>query len=160
MKPRCRSLLEKAALLMCLQAIVVALACAGTASYMRSRCKAEFTSDLPDACLLTAQAVRSRLKKEGVENRILLVEYSLNSLAWRHVAVVFTLEDGTLASYESLSSLTGLTRGSISLGVSDWDAQDIAERLPRQVGVVVRSARWIDSLTYGSTKSDLISVSQ
>lgn len=127
---------------------------------MRSRCKAEFTSDLPDACLLTAQAVRSCLKKEGVENRILLVEYSLNSLAWRHVAVVFTLEDGTLASYESLNSLTGLTRGSISLGVSDWDAQDIAERLPRQVGVVVRSARWIDGLTYESTKSDLTTVSR
>ncbi len=53
---------------MCLQAIVVALACAGTASYMRSRCKAEFTSDLPDACLLTARAVRSRFNGTTIGN--------------------------------------------------------------------------------------------
>lgn len=133
--------------------MVVALACAGTASYMRLRGDTELLSGVQDACLPVAQAVRNRLKEEGVANRILLVDYELNSYAWRHVAVVFALEDGTLASFESLNSLAAFNRGSVALGISDWNAMDIAERLPRQGGVTVRGARWIDELTYESTKA-------
>lgn len=138
---------------LCLQSVVVALACAGTASYMRLRGDTELVSGIQDACLPVAQAVRNRLKDEGVANRILLVDYELDSFTWRHVAVIFALEDGTLASYESLNSLAAFNRGSVALGISDWDALDIAERLPRQSGVMVRDAKWIDALTYESTKS-------
>ncbi|GAT32199.1 hypothetical protein TSACC_2597 [Terrimicrobium sacchariphilum] len=138
---------------LCLQVVVVALACAGTASYMRLRGDTELLSGVQDACLPVAQAVRNRLREEGVANRILLVDYELNSYAWHHVAVVFALEDGTLASFESLNSLAAFNRGSVALGISDWNAMDIAERLPRQGGVTVRDARWIDGLTYESTQS-------
>jgi len=97
--------------------------------------------------------MRSRIKKEGVENHILLVEYSLNSLTWHHVAGIFALEEGSLASYESLNSLANFSRGSASLGISDPDATGIADRLPRQCGVPVQEAKWINDLTYESTKA-------
>ncbi len=152
--------LRKIVLLLGLQALVVALTCAGTVSYIRLRANAEILSGVQDACLLTAQAVRSRLKSEGVKNRILLVEYDLNSARWRHVAVVFALEDGTLASFESLNALAGFSRGSIPLGVSEWDAEKVAELLPRQNGARVLAARWIDSLSYASTKPDLVTAAR
>lgn len=138
---------------LCLQAVVVALACAGTASYMRLRGDTELLSGVQDACLPVARVLRNRLKDEGVANRILLVDYELHSFTWRHVAVIFALEDGSLASYESLNSLAAFNRGSVALGISEWDVMDIAERLPRQSGVTVRGAGWIDELTYESTKS-------
>ena len=152
--------LRKIILLLGFQALVVALTGAGTASYIHLRTNAELISGVQDACLLTAQAVRNRLKSEGVENRILLVEYGLNSTTLRHVAVVFALEDGTLASFESLNALAGFSRGSISLGLSEWDAARIAERLPRQSGARVLAARWIDSLSYESTRADLATVAR
>lgn len=145
---------------LCLQALVVAFACAGTASYIRMRGDTELVSGIQDACLPVARAVRNRLKSEGIENRILLVDYGLDSCTWRHIAVIFTLEDGTLASYESLNSLASFNRGSIPLGISDWNAMDIAERLPRQRGVTIQGAKWVDELTYESTKPASATVSR
>lgn len=98
--------------------------------------------DRDDVCLIVARSARVELARRNVENKTIVIDYYVNKTHLRHIAVIYTLEDGSLASYE-------ISKGSTVLGFhKSWDALEVAKSIPCEKGAVVLQAAWVDGLTF------------
>lgn len=121
--------------------VVAGLAMAATNWIIREGFSRQVAEGIRNNCLVTASIVRAQFRRAGIPSRTLVVDYDVRGRPLRHVAVVSTLEDGSLAAFDE-------DGGSFPLGFVGWDPSEVAERLPADPLARVVRAAWAESLSF------------